>query len=241
MTKLMSDWLRTMLLLDDGDAGGGDGGGKADDAGGDGDGKDGDADGGDDDSLIGGKPKDKDQTSDDDGGKSKDGDAAGAPEKYEDFAIPEGFEIDQSRLEAFVPVARELGLTQDQAQKIVDLQVKLAEQDAAAAVEQSKQWVEELRKDPDVGGAKFAANVERVRHLVESVAGEDLADLRTYLNQGHGNYPPLFRLLHRIASRVSEDSFDGKTGTRTKSKEEVEAELLKKRYPRMTASLGDSA
>ncbi|ECV7263739.1 TPA: peptidase, partial [Salmonella enterica subsp. enterica serovar Strathcona] len=44
----------------------------------------------------------------------------GAPEKYA-FTAPEGQELDTSALAQFEPVARELNLTQEQAQKLVDV------------------------------------------------------------------------------------------------------------------------
>lgn len=47
----------------------------------------------------------------------------GAPEKYA-FTAPEGQELDTSALAQFEPVARELNLTQEQAQKLVDVYPK---------------------------------------------------------------------------------------------------------------------
>ncbi|MDD1107598.1 peptidase, partial [Klebsiella pneumoniae] len=43
-----------------------------------------------------------------------------APEKYE-FTAPEGAELDSKAVELFEPVARELGLSNDQAQKLAGL------------------------------------------------------------------------------------------------------------------------
>ncbi len=48
----------------------------------------------------------------------------GAPEKYA-FTAPEGQELDTSALAQFEPVARELNLTQEQAQKLVDVYPKV--------------------------------------------------------------------------------------------------------------------
>ena len=45
----------------------------------------------------------------------------GVPEVY-DFAVPEGFEaLDEQTLAKFDPIARELNLNQEQAQKLVEL------------------------------------------------------------------------------------------------------------------------
>lgn len=51
--------------------------------------------------------------------------SAGAPEKYE-FKAPEGVTLDQAALDAAAPVFKELGLTNDQANKLVALQASLA-------------------------------------------------------------------------------------------------------------------
>ncbi|MCV5473515.1 peptidase, partial [Escherichia coli] len=52
--------------------------------------------------------------------EKKEGDKPeGAPEKYE-FQAAEGVELDADALKDFEPVARELNLTNEQAQKLVD-------------------------------------------------------------------------------------------------------------------------
>src|SRR6266852_5763511 len=43
----------------------------------------------------------------------------GAPEKYADFRVPEGFKFDPEALTEAQATFKELGLTQDQAQKLV--------------------------------------------------------------------------------------------------------------------------
>lgn len=48
--------------------------------------------------------------------------ATGAPEKYADFKAPDGATLDPKAIEAALPVFKELGLTQDQAQRLVNLQ-----------------------------------------------------------------------------------------------------------------------
>ena len=45
---------------------------------------------------------------------------AGAPEKYEAFTLPEGYEVDEQLLNEFTPTLKELGLTQAAAQKVMD-------------------------------------------------------------------------------------------------------------------------
>src|SRR5579863_3544340 len=43
-----------------------------------------------------------------------------APDKYTDFKAPDGYTLDPATIEAATPIFKELGLSQDAAQKLVD-------------------------------------------------------------------------------------------------------------------------
>lgn len=58
----------------------------------------------------------------DDGTPKAEEPKAVAPEKYADFTVPDGFKLDPVVLETVLPVFKELGLTQEAAQKLVDIQ-----------------------------------------------------------------------------------------------------------------------
>ena len=82
-------------------------------------------------------------------------DAPVVPESY-DFRAPEGATLDKSAVDAATPIFKELGLTQDQAQKLVDLYPKITENivkannDAYTAMREG--WVSELKADKEIGG-----------------------------------------------------------------------------------------
>ena len=80
------------------------------------------------------------------------------PEKYE-FNMPEGMEVDQSLADEALPVFKELGLSQEQADKLTGLMVAKAERDsqvmADAYQKQISDWATELKNDKDVGGEAF--------------------------------------------------------------------------------------
>ena len=75
---------------------------------------------------------------------------AGAPEKYDAFTVPEGFTIAQSAVDEFGTLAKELNLTQEGAQKLVDYQVKFqqAQYDKldAQVKKQSEDWAADTLK-----------------------------------------------------------------------------------------------
>lgn len=73
-----------------------------------------------------------------------------APEKYEDFKIPEGITVDEAALTEFGTLAKELDLPQESAQKLVDYQVKFMQAQQAKldeyAANEAKAWKEETNK-----------------------------------------------------------------------------------------------
>lgn len=132
------------------------------------------------------------------------------PEKYE-WTLPEGFEgeLDQQAVEAFEPIARELRLTQEQANKMVELHAQSLMKANQAAREQiasqMQQWNESLRNDADFGGVKFDQNVAVAQKAVQAFGSPELTQV---LNEtGLGNHPALVKAFHQIGKAISEDRF----------------------------------
>jgi hypothetical protein len=73
--------------------------------------------------------------------------AKGAPEKYEDFKVPEGFTLDKALVEKAAPVFKELGLSQEKAQKLVDFYSGMRAAEATAQAEAFKGFVEGLKQE----------------------------------------------------------------------------------------------
>jgi hypothetical protein len=159
-----------------------------------------------------------------------------APEKYEDFKVPDGVEISAEQLELASPVFKELGLTQEQAQKLVTLEVSRMEAQAAESAKVSKEWVDELKKGEETGGADFEANLEKVRGFIARAAGDDAEEVKAILNGSPiGNFPPLFRMFLRIANATAEGTFAGKGsgGPPEPGSAEADMALLRQQYPSM--------
>lgn len=139
-----------------------------------------------------------------------------APEEYADFTVAEGVEINPEVLADFKGLAKEFGLTQEAAQKLIDMQSRMEGMRAEAAhqalIEQSQAWVKSLREDAEFGGESYDKNVATAVKAVERFASPEL---RSLLNQsGLGNHPELVKLFHRIGNSISEDSiaFGGTQG-----------------------------
>jgi hypothetical protein len=72
---------------------------------------------------------------------------AGAPEKYEAFTVPDGFTIEDTAVNEFGALAKELNLTQEAAQKLVDYQVKFQQAQTAKLDEAVKKQAEDWAAD----------------------------------------------------------------------------------------------
>jgi len=87
-------------------------------------------------------------------------DAAGAPEKYADFKVPEGFKFDEKALTEATAAFKELNLTQEAAQKLVDTYAKNTQQAIEAPYKQwadlQKEWLGDIHD-------RFGSKAETVR------------------------------------------------------------------------------
>jgi len=133
------------------------------------------------------------------------------PEAYAEFKIPEGVQADTELLAEFSAVAKELGLTQDQAQKLVDLQAKTAIADTTARQQQldqalaaqSERWANEIKNDPELGGAKFDSTIATAVKAMQAFGSPELRQLLN--DSGIGNHPSMVKLFHSIGTSISED------------------------------------
>ena len=95
-------------------------------------------------------------------GDQNDGDQApaqAAPEAYEPFDV-EGQQFTEAQLEGFAATAKELGLSQENAQKMLAAMVPTARQYLVDDLKaKSREWASLSEKDPEIGGANFKANV----------------------------------------------------------------------------------
>lgn len=139
--------------------------------------------------------------------KEDDDGAEGAPEKYEDFTVPEGITVDEKQASEFGDLARELNLTQEQAQKLVDFEVNRikgkAEADAETWATMRSDWLEEAKADKAIGGANFEENVEKGKAALKQFGTPELTEvLETF---GIGNHVEVIRFAARVADEIGED------------------------------------
>lgn len=144
--------------------------------------------------------------------EDKPADEPKAPAEYGDFTMPEGVTADEGALSTFKPLAAEFGLSQEQAQKLVDLYANGVKQaaDAQAAGWEStvKGWTQEIQADPEFGGMKFK---ESTGLAVKALNAYGDPELRAYLQKTKlSNHPGIWKMLARVGKDISEDkALDG--------------------------------
>lgn len=127
-----------------------------------------------------------------------------------ELKAPEGVVFDEARLTEFKTIAKELKLDQPTAQRLADWEAKRLQGQADAHVAMVKGWLDEVKADKDLGGAKFDESVATARKAIDLGPPE----LKALLNEtGLGNHPVIVRWAHTIGKKLSEDTIEkGATG-----------------------------
>jgi hypothetical protein len=145
------------------------------------------------------------------------------PEKY-DLKLPEGSQLDGSVVERIAAEAKQQGLSNEQAQAILERENKAV----ATFVEGQKSqmqvkveaWKNEVQVDKELGGNELPKNLEHAKRVVDKYASPAFKQI---LNEtGLGNHPELVRVFARIGKEMAEDSLvlPGTSGTGKQSIEE---------------------
>lgn len=145
-------------------------------------------------------------------GEKKAEPAAGAPEKYEPFKAPEGFEFDTKAVELAAPVFKELGLNQTQAQQLMDLHAKLAQEASTKATETYEStrngWRNDAIADKVIGNGKDGLNPEvasvvaKAIDSLEPALAKSVRDAMTLT--GAGDNPAIIRAFYELGKRNGE-------------------------------------
>lgn len=140
-------------------------------------------------------------------------DAPVVPEAYE-LKAPEGADLDPKLVEQATPVFKELGLTNEQAQKVVDLYAGTVLPEVAQTVQNETlrllgmdgmaDWAKQIKADPELGGANFEKAQTVVAQARDAIATPELRALLETTRLG--NHPEVFKLFHKIGTAIGEGS-----------------------------------
>lgn len=134
---------------------------------------------------------------------------AGAPEAYSDWKMPEGYEIDTEAKTEADTIFKELNLTQDQGQKLIDMYAKYSK---ASAEESAKVYNEyrdsqraAVKADPEIGGKldQVKTTVARaINELGDPALAKQFRQDMDYT--GAGDTLSFIKVFYKLAQAVTE-------------------------------------
>jgi hypothetical protein len=143
-------------------------------------------------------------------------DAPKAPDTYADFKAPEGYTLDPKAIESALPIFKELGLTQDQAQRLVTQQAQLmieAAKAPQATYERTRaDWQASVLNDPDIKAASSggkvgidAVKVDIGRALTALGDIKLASDFKAAMDlTGAGDHPAFVKAFWKLSQLVGE-------------------------------------
>jgi hypothetical protein len=146
--------------------------------------------------------------------KPKDGAADdgkdGVPKEYEAFALPEGVEMDTDMAEKISPLFKELGMTQDNAQRLVDFYAdgvaRVHNASIQAWADQQAEWQQASENDPEYGKGKYDASLVIAKSAVRELGGTAL--MKAIEETQMGSHPEVIRAFWKIGLAMKEDGVE---------------------------------
>lgn len=135
----------------------------------------------------------------------------GAPEgEYGEFKVPEGFDkLDEALLGQFTPLAKSMNLSQEGAQKLVDMfatsLTQRAEEQSKQWADQVKGWLSEAKADKDFGGDKWDASLATANKGIDAFGDKEFREILA--TTGLGNHPAVIRFCHKVGKATEDDTF----------------------------------
>lgn len=130
---------------------------------------------------------------------------AGAPETYTDFKMPEGVALDKALLDKALPMFKDLGLSQDAAQKLVSFQAENVKSEIDARLTDYNKTVEGWKQETMKSlGADYEKELGFAAKALDAYGSKELRQL---LDQtGFGNNPLIAKMLVAVGKAMSEDA-----------------------------------
>ncbi len=161
---------------------------------------------------------------------------ASAVASYGDFTFPEGFTSNADQVKSFSEVALKHGLTQEQAQELLNVQ-SLGTQNTANAQQTAwdkiqDDWHAETKADADLGGKNFEKTAEAANKGLDAISTPKLHELLKSVGINHNievvrAFVRVNELVDRLKAATGDDTLEfGNTSVEAKDK--TAAEVL---YP----------
>lgn len=150
-------------------------------------------------------------------GEAKDGDdksedKSGAPAEYAEYKLPEGYTLDPESKAKVNSMFKDMGLSQDNAQKLVDFYIESTKeafgQPYKAYQEMTDGWLTEAQNHYDLKG-KLGPGQDvnvRIAKMYDTIGDPKLVqDFKALMDlTGAGNHQAFIRVLNKLAMKVTE-------------------------------------
>lgn len=125
----------------------------------------------------------------------------------EDITFSEELQINDETKDDFLGILNNRELSpKDQAQALINLQEKVAQEASEAGsqlwADQQKEWQDEVKNDPTLGGGNFQKTLSTVSSLVEQFGSEELVEVMAAT--GAGNNIHVIRFLEKVSAKALE-------------------------------------
>lgn len=149
-----------------------------------------------------------------------------APKEYEAFTAEDGAEIDKALLERVTPLAKSLNLSQENAQLLVNAEMKRAQNEITADDKAwetvQKGWRDTSMADKDIGGTKYGESVGQAVAFLNRFGSPELIEMMK--TTGIRNHVEILRIFSKAEKAIGEGSIH--TGGAPKSGEKTQAERM---------------
>lgn len=129
------------------------------------------------------------------------------PLTADDLKFPEGMQVADADRDGFLGILNNRALSpSEQAQALIDLQAKVSKEASEAGsqawTEMQTQWQNDVRNDPEIGGAKLDANLASIGKLIDQYGSDELRAVMDLT--GAGNNVHVVKFLANVARQLTE-------------------------------------
>ncbi len=126
--------------------------------------------------------------------------------KY-DLKLPEGTLLTQAEVDKIVSFAKDQGLSQESAQKLVEREHEILanyKNNQEQQFEQMReQWFKQVESDKELGGDNLKATAEMARRALDKFAPDSLK--KFFAESPYGNHPDVIRMFSKIGKAMQDD------------------------------------
>lgn len=153
-----------------------------------------------------------------------------APLSSADIKLPEGFTADEAQMTSFLEVINNKDLSPaDRANKLTELYAngvkQMQETLAADWIARNKKWADEIRNDPEIGGANMEQSNAHFANVLREFGDEQLVN--DLIETGAGNRLSVARFFTKIGKLMAE----GKPLVGDPTSETQQQTIAQKLYP----------